>query len=134
MTYEEVYNELCRLSSLGASSGDIAFTEQEREWLDTVSRSETGEPVRQCSCKNRYADAAVELRRILKMRKALMAERKYDLRRGDIVWYDGRPYSTLSLTDEIAEAVIREHPDAIDRFIVNESASRQNPTKNAQEK
>lgn len=116
MTYKEVYDKLTRLCSLAAGAGDSALSDGDKEWIDRMKRQETGEGVRNCSCRNRYTDAALELRSYLRKRGALAPERKYELRHGDLIWVGGDPYSNANLTDEVAETFLREHPDALYRF------------------
>lgn len=118
---------LDRLLSLSWNPmSDTDFSDSEKQFVDELHRSILGSPVRECSCRNRYADAYYEImatlpketRKLAKMVKS----RKYRLIAGYLIYHDGDHYSNVNLTDEVAEAYLKKHPDAAKMFEIAEEA------------
>lgn len=112
---------LDRLLSLRMNPrSDNDFSDSDRQFVDALHRSILGSPVRDCSCRNRYADAYYEImaalpretRKLFKMSKG----RKYRLIGGYVIYHEGNHYTNVTLTDEIAKAYLEKHPDAISQF------------------
>lgn len=99
---------------------DNDFSDSDKQFVDALHRSILGSPVRDCSCRNRYADAYYEImaalpretRKLLKMSKG----RKYRLIGGYVIYHEGNHYTNVTLTDEIAKTYLEKHPDAISQF------------------
>lgn len=100
---------------------DNDFSDSDRQFVDALHRSILGSPVRDCSCRNRYADAYYEImaalpketRKLIKMSKQ---QNRYHLRGGFVIYHDGSHYTNVTLTDEIAKAYLAKHPDAAFQF------------------
>ena len=116
MTALEAILKLKHLHQIASGADDSIYTDAQRAWIDRLRRQELGEPVRTCSCKDRYKDAVIELLTHLKHTKTMQHERKYMLRRGIIIWMNNDAYSRHNLTDEVAEEYLKLHPDAASKF------------------
>ena len=81
--------------------GDSALTEDERQLVSLAYMTILGKEVRQCSCRNRYSDALMEI--IAHTKKERLKKMKYELKAGALIYVDGKHYSNANLTDEAAE-------------------------------
>lgn len=131
MTAPEALTELGRLRQLSEGADDSVYSDQERAWIDSLHRAELGEPVRQCTCRNRYTDAVLELYIKLKRLNKMQKERQYILKRGQLIWYGADAYTCNNLTDEVAAAYLAQHPDAAHRFERIPAAEPAQPVKRA---
>lgn len=112
MTYEEIIGKLEHLHSLVSGGGDDSvFTPQQKAWISALHKKETGEPVKDCGCKNKYTDAVVLLLLRLKRRGTAEDERKFRLRAGVLIWLGNDCYSRHNLTDEVAREWLKIHPE-----------------------
>lgn len=112
MAYKDVITTLENLRSLYEGGGDDSvFTPQQKGWISKLHREEFGEPVRECSCKNKYTDAVDTLYLKLRRRGQTESESEYTLRAGDIIWLNTDCYSRHNLTDAIAREYLRLHPE-----------------------
>lgn len=117
MEYLEAIEQLTRLRSLIAAGGDDSvFSDEDREIIEAIHLEERGSKVRDCGCRDRYADAVVELYRKLKTRKQMAKDQKYILRPGVIIWVGTEAYSRHNLTDEVAAAYLKENPQERGKF------------------
>ena len=72
MDYQEAMNQLTRLRSLLTAGGDDSvFSPEDIAVIEAIHVAETGEKVRECGCRDRYADAVVVLYKKLKTRKTM---------------------------------------------------------------
>lgn len=105
------------LHSLIAGGGDDSnYTSQQKQWIAKLYKTETGEALKECNCKNRYTDAVLLLYARLKHRGALAEELQYKLRPGIVIWLDNDCYTSVNITDEIAKRWLEQHPDGIKYF------------------
>lgn len=117
MTYQEAMNQLTRLrSQITAGGDDSVFSPDDREIIEELHRLEFGKPVRECNCRDRYADAVMTLYKSLKSRQTMASEQKYRLRPGVLIWVGTEVYSRHNLTDEIAAAYLAQHPEDRGKF------------------
>lgn len=117
MDYQEAMAQLTRLRSLIAAGGDDSvYSSEDRAIIDTIHLEEKGCKVRECGCKDRYRDAVIELYKSLKTRKTMAKDQKYMLRPGVVIWIGTDAYTRHNLTDEVAEAYLRMHPEARKKF------------------
>lgn len=117
MNYQEAMAQLTRLRSLIAAGGDDSvYSSEDRAIIETIHLEEKGCKVRECGCKDRYRDAVIELYKSLKTRKTMAKEQKYMLRPGVVIWIGTDAYTRHNLTDEVAEAYLRMHPEARKKF------------------
>lgn len=100
---------------------DNDLLDSDRQFVDALHRSILGSPVRDCSCRNRYADAYYEImaalpketRKLIKMSKQ---QNRYHLKGGYVIYHEGSHYTNVTLTDDIAKAYLAKHPDAAFQF------------------
>lgn len=117
MDYQEAMTQLTRLRSLIAEGGDDSvYSAEDRTIIEEIHREETGKKVRDCGCRDRYADAVIVLYRTLKLRQTMAREQQYILRPGVIIWIGTEAYSRHNLTDKVAKAYLKAHPDARKKF------------------
>lgn len=99
---------------------DSDFSDSDRQFVDALHQSILGSPVRDCACRNRYADAYYEtyaaLPKEIKKLFRMSKEKKYRLIGGYVIYHEGNHYTNVTLTDEIAKAYIAKHPDAAYQF------------------
>lgn len=94
-----------------ASVGDSVFSEEQRNLIAEAYQSLLGKQIPNCSCRNRYTDALIEICATFKI-KTNMSNCKYQLFAGVIIWIGTDCYSNHNLTDEIAEKYLAMHPEA----------------------
>lgn len=97
------------------SAGDSAFSEDDRRMIEEASRAILGKNVRECSCKNRYSDALLEIISKLKLSRN-MKEHKYMLKGGVVIWIGTDCYTRHNITDKVAKQYLKMHPDAENLF------------------
>lgn len=117
MDYQEAITHLTRLRSLLVAGGDDSvFSDEDRRIIEAIHLEETGQKVRDCNCKDRYADAVILLYQKLKRTHIMTRDQKYLLRPGVIIWIGTEAYSRHNLTDKIAKAYLKANPDARKKF------------------
>lgn len=117
MEYQEAISQLTRLRSLMAAGGDDSvFSTEDRRIIEAIHIEETGQKVRECGCRDRYADAVIELYRNLKRRQTMAKNQQYLLRAGVIIWIGTEAYSRHNLTDKVAKAYLKANPEAVKKF------------------
>ena len=117
MNYNEAISTLTRLRSLMAAGGDDSvFTVTDRELIEQLHRDEFGTPVRVCNCRDRYTDAVIVLWKSIKTRGIMAKEMKYQLHAGVIIWVGTDVYSNANLTDKVAAAYLKKHPEDRKKF------------------
>lgn len=116
MTTEEIIISLGHLHSICTGADDSILSQEQKDWITSLHLEEFGQAVRECSCKNRYCDAVTVLYLRLRKTRKMEKEKKYSLNRGELIWYDNVAYTCDNLTDEVAEAYLKVHPDAVRRF------------------
>lgn len=117
MEYQEAMEQLTRLRSLLVAGGDDSvFSDEDRAIIEEIHLEETGRKVRECGCKDRYADAVIVLYKKLKRTQTMAKDQKYILRPGVIIWVGTEAYSRHNLTDKIAKAYLKANPEARKKF------------------
>lgn len=117
MEYQEAMEQLTRLRSLLVAGGDDSvFSDEDRAIIEAIHLEETGRKVRECGCKDRYADAVIVLYKKLKRTQTMAKDQKYILRPGVIIWVGTEAYSRHNLTDKIAKAYLKANPEARKKF------------------
>ena len=117
MDYQEAITQLTRLRSLLVAGGDDSvFSTEDRAIIEAIHFEETGEKVRECGCRDRYADAVIVLYKKLKRTQTMAKDQKYILRPGVIIWIGTEAYSRHNLTDKVAKAYLKANPDARKKF------------------
>lgn len=117
MDYQEAMQQLTRLrSQLVAGGDDSVFSPDDREIIEAIHKEETGKPVRDCGCRDRYADAVIVLYQKLKRTQIMAKDQQYILRPGVLIWVGNDAYSRHNLTDKVAKAYLKAHPEARNKF------------------
>ena len=117
MEYQEAMQQLTRLRSLLVAGGDDSvYSEEDRQIIEEIHIAETGQKVRECGCRDRYADAVLVLYSKLKRLKIMAKDQKYMLRPGVIIWVGTEAYSRHNLTDRVAKAYLKANPEAYKKF------------------
>ncbi len=117
MEYQEAMAQLTRLRSLMVAGGDDSvFSNEDKAVIEEIHREETGSPVRECKCRDRYTDAVLSLYLTLRRKKTMAKDQKYMLRAGVIIWVGTEAYSRHNLTDEVAAAYLKKNPEARGKF------------------
>ena len=117
MEYQEAMTQLTRLRSLLVAGGDDSvFSNEDRRIIEAIHLEETGQKVRDCNCRDRYADAVIVLYQKLKRTQNMARDQKYMLRPGVIIWIGTDAYSRHNLTDKVAKAYLKANPEAIKKF------------------
>ena len=117
MDYQEAMTQLTRLRSLIAAGGDDSvYSPEDRQIIEEIHLEEFGKKVRDCGCNDRYRDAVIELYIKLKRSQTMAKDQKYMLRPGVIIWIGTEAYSCHNLTDRVARAYLKAHPEAKKKF------------------
>ena len=117
MDYQEAMQQLTRLRSLLVAGGDDSvFSDEDRQTIEAIHIAETGQKVRDCNCKDRYTDAVIVLYQKLKRTQTMAKDQKYMLRPGVIIWIGTEAYSRHNLTDQVARAYLKKHPEDRKKF------------------
>lgn len=93
------------------SAGDSVFTKEQRQFIAEIYKSLLGKEIPNCSCRNRFTDALIEICTTFKI-KLNMSRCRYQLFAGVIIWIGTDCYSNHNLTDEVAEKYLAMHPEA----------------------
>ena len=107
MTRETALHRVAEL--LGLSDNGAALIAYQDE-ISALSVAVLGKSVRRCNCKDRYQDALIEIYRHLKNNNKMKSEIKARLRRGIVLTINGKHYTSLNITDEVARAYLKEYP------------------------
>lgn len=93
------------------SSGDSVFTDEQRQLIADTYLTHLGKEIPNCSCRNRYTDALIEICLTFKI-PIMNTKCRYQLLAGVIIWLGTECYSNHNLTDEVAEEYLRSFPEA----------------------
>ena len=117
MEYQEAMTQLTRLRSLIAAGGDDSvYSPEDRQIIEEIHFEEFGKKVRDCGCNDRYRDAVIVLYSKLKKTQTMVKDQKYLLRPGVIIWLGTDAYSRHNLTDQVAKAYLKKHPEDRKKF------------------
>lgn len=117
MEYQEAMTQLTRLRSLIAAGGDDSvYSPEDRQIIEEIHFEEFGKKVRDCGCNDRYRDAVIVLYSKLKKLQTMAKNQKYLLRPGVIIWIGTDAYSRHNLTDQVARAYLKKHPEDRKKF------------------
>lgn len=115
MTRDEALQRLDELKGqLGHPIALLTYAEE----IERLSMAVLGHGVRRCNCRDRYADALIEIYNYLKTHEEMRSEIKCRLRRGLLLRHDGEFYTSMTITDEVARAYLAEHPENASWFEV----------------
>lgn len=116
------------LAELGRGAGPRS--DAERETVERLYREVLGKRMEGCRCPDKWRDAVIEMHAYLKRHGTMKERSKYRLRAGVILQIAGSTeiYTNDNLTDEVAAAFLREHPNAAGRFEVIPAAAKRAAT------
>lgn len=112
LSYSEVMN---RLSEMRIRFDD-GFSPSDRLFLQEASVRILGVPVRNTSCRDCYRDAYLEILHKLKKQGTMPKEKKFILRAGVLLHYNGEAYVNDNLTDDIAMDALNDNKGRLDLF------------------
>lgn len=94
---------------------DTALSSTDKADIASLYRTLTGKDIRQCNCRNRYTDAALEIYQILKKKEMKI---EYELKAGVVktIRSTGEVYTNANLTTSVAEKILKACPDDIRFF------------------
>lgn len=115
MTVSEAYNTL-----LALSRANKPYSSAEEYIISNLYTEVTGKKVRDCNCRDKWADAVIEALLYLKKHNAMREKCNYQLRAGVILHISGSSevYTNDNLTNEVAEKFLKDNPNAVGRFAV----------------
>ena len=106
---------------------DAGFSSSDRLFINDMSVVVLSKCVRNSSCSDCYRDAFLEIYHKLKMLGTMPKEKKFVLRAGVLLHFNGKMYVNENLTDDIAVAAISDNvgrkdlfqkfPDTLDELI-----------------
>lgn len=115
MTRDEALRRVDELKGqLGHPIALLTYAEE----IERLSMAVLGHGVRRCNCRDRFADALIEIYNYLKTHEEMRSEIKCRLRRGLLLRHDGEFYTSMTITDEVARAYLAEHPENASWFEV----------------
>lgn len=116
MTAEEVKG---RLSDLNRGYNS-PYSSAERAAIEELYSEVFGRRLTGCRCNNRWHDAVLEIYSHIKRNGKMKEKCNYKLRAGVVLQIAGSTeiYTNDNLTDEVAAAFLKEHPQAVGRFEV----------------
>lgn len=91
------------------------YSLHEKSFIEDLYRERLGKRLSPCRCRNKYHDAVVEMLVDIR-RKQRAAMNKYILKHRVAILYNGRPYTRRTITDEVAKAILAEHPEYSTHF------------------
>lgn len=109
--YAALKDRLYLLFSKYAGKDDAAFSLEDKQEIERIYEETFGRPIRVCTCKNRVADALIEL-----FQKVKSMASRYTLKRGALICIGTDYYSSVNLTDEVAEKYLAMHPEDVVKF------------------
>lgn len=112
LSYSEVMNRLSEMRS----RFDDGFSPSDRLFLQEMSVRILGVPVRNTSCKDCYRDAYLEIKYKLKKQGIMPKEKKFILRAGVLMHFNGEAFVNDNLTDEIAMDALNDNKGRLDLF------------------
>ena len=88
---------------------DAGFSSSDRLFINDMSVVVLSKCVRNSSCSDCYRDAFLEIYHKLKMLGTMPKEKKFVLRAGVLLHFNGKMYVNENLTDDIAVAAISDN-------------------------
>ena len=95
---------------------DAGFSSSDRLFINDMSVVVLSKCVRNSSCSDCYRDAFLEIYHKLKMLGTMPKEKKFVLRAGVLLHFNGKMYVNENLTDDIAVASIADNEGRKDLF------------------
>ena len=95
---------------------DAGFSSSDRLFINDMSVVVLSKCVRNSSCGDCYRDAFLEIYHKLKMLGTMPKEKKFVLRAGVLLHFNGKMYVNENLTDDIAVAAISDNVGRKDLF------------------
>lgn len=110
MTYIEAKEKVTYLLD---KIGDRTFDNEDKKSVERLYREVLDEELQKTSCRDCYKDALLEINAYLIKNNSLKPKRHYKLKNGVVLQLFGKSqvYTNKNLTDEVAEAYLKEFPD-----------------------
>lgn len=96
------------------------YSVEERAIIERLYANVLGKPIRGCRCPDKWHDAVIEALVYIKKNGKMKEKSNYILRAGVVLQIEGssKVYTNDNLTDDVAAAFLKEHPQAVGRFEV----------------
>lgn len=94
------------------------YSSTEQETIERLYCEVLGKPMRECRCPDKWHDAVLEIISYIRKHGKMKEKSNYKLRAGVILQIAGSSevYTNDNLTDDVAIAFLKEHPNAVQRF------------------
>ncbi|MCD8265692.1 MAG: hypothetical protein LUC33_00915 [Prevotellaceae bacterium] len=99
------------LLRIRALSGRQGYSAAERAEIEDLSVRLLGRPVRDCPCPDRWGDAVTEMAIRFRSQIDMATANRYNLANGVVLEYEGRYYTHVNITDEVAQAYLEKYPN-----------------------
>ena len=105
---------------------NIPYSRTEQVTIERLYYEVMGKRLRGCRCPDKWHDAVLEINSYIKKHGKMKEKSNYKLRAGVILQIAGSSeiYTNDNLTDEVAAAFLKEHPNAARRFEVIPTAKK----------
>ena len=102
------------------------YSSAEQATIERLYYEVLGKRLSGCRCPDRWHDAVLEINSYIKKHGKMKEKSNYKLRAGVILQIAGSSeiYTNDNLTDEVAAAFLKEHPNAAGRFEVIPTAEK----------
>ena len=102
------------------------YSSAEQATIERLYYEVLGKRLSGCRCPDRWHDAVLEINSYIKKHGKMKEKSNYKLRAGVILQIAGSSeiYTNDNLTDEVAAAFLKEHPNAAGRFEVIPTAKK----------
>lgn len=106
---------------------NVPYSTSEQAVIEKLYYEVLGKPIRGCRCPDKWRDAVLEIHFYIKKHGKMKEKSNYKLRAGVILQIAGSSeiYTNDNLTDEVATAFLKEHPNAAGRFEIIPSAKKE---------
>lgn len=103
------------------------YSTSEQVVIEKLYYEVLGKSIRGCRCPDKWRDAVIEIYSYIKKHGKMKEKSNYKLRAGVILQIAGSSeiYTNDNLTDEVAAAFLKEHPNAAGRFEIIPSAKKE---------
>lgn len=103
------------------------YSTSEQVVIEKLYYEVLGKPIRGCRCPDKWRDAVIEIYSYIKKHGKMKEKSNYKLRAGVILQIAGSSeiYTNDNLTDEVAAAFLKEHPNAAGRFEIIPSTKKE---------
>ena len=114
MEYKEALNICLELLEHLKNGALMAYKHN----VESLYKEVLNKKIRTCNCKDKYADAVIEIYSYLKNNKKMKDKCTAQLLNGVVFPHNGEYYSNANLTDDIARIYLKKFPSRSNLFAV----------------